>query len=675
MKKKKKLFLIIASILILIILVGIGISFYLRNPNTLSSTEKRFLANNATIVQNINVLNNVNIFGESGSGLFYDFIDDFSKEHSININSVAYSLGETPNGISFGAGNTLSENEFSFYQDHYVLVSKKYEYIRNLEDLHNKKIGILANNMSYVTGYLGNSNITLNSYDSDETLLKAFNESADIQYMIVPLHLYLDTILSNGYSISYHFSDMAYYYKFTAQKDDVLGSVLKKYYNQWKDKNLDSYYQDHLFNLFLDSLHISLADVDSMRSVTYHYGFVYNSPYEILSGGNYGGIIAQYLKEFTEFSDTELEFVKYKNYNQFAKAVNKNKIDFYFAFHTVTDSFRSIHSNIGISYDVVASKKDSLVINSLKSLENEEVYVEKNSYLHQYLMNNTNLKLKTYDDEDDLGKLVSKDKIIIVDSIVYDTHCNGVFSSYLSRYHSSLNTDYSFKLNTNETFTKLFAAFVNYKDANETIYKGIYNHDRTIQNGSIVGTIAKYFMYLLMILVLLFLYVYKIAKRVKVSKRIKKEDKLKYIDQLTSLKNRNYLNENLENWSKNTIYPQSIIVIDLNNLQYINDTMGYEQGDIQIKAAANVLVKTQLDNSDIIRTDGNEFVIYLIGYQTKQITSYIHKLNKEFKKLPYEYGAAIGYSMIEDDIKSIEDAINEAVEDVKKQKNSKKEAD
>jgi diguanylate cyclase (GGDEF)-like protein len=106
----------------------------------------------------------------------------------------------------------------------------------------------------------------------------------------------------------------------------------------------------------------------------------------------------------------------------------------------------------------------------------------------------------------------------------------------------------------------------------------------------------------------------------------------------------------------------------------INDTMGYEQGDIQIKAAANILVKTQLDNSDIIRTDGNEFVIYLLGYQTKQITSYIHKLNKEFKKLPYEYGASIGYSMIIDDIKSVEDAINEALEDVKKQKENKKEA-
>ena len=69
-----------------------------------------------------------------------------------------------------------------------------------------------------------------------------------------------------------------------------------------------------------------------------------------------------------------------------------------------------------------------------------------------------------------------------------------------------------------------------------------------------------------------------------------------------------------------------------------------------------------------MRTDGNEFVIYLVGYNQKQITNYIHKLNKEIKKLPYDFGAEFGYSIIEDDIKTIEDAMNEAVEDMKKQK-------
>ena len=32
-------------------------------------------------------------------------------------------------------------------------------------------------------------------------------------------------------------------------------------------------------------------------------------------------------------------------------------------------------------------------------------------------------------------------------------------------------------------------------------------------------------------------------------------------------KNRNYLNERIEIWNQNTIYPQAIIVIDLNNIK------------------------------------------------------------------------------------------------------------
>ena len=44
----------------------------------------------------------------------------------------------------------------------------------------------------------------------------------------------------------------------------------------------------------------------------------------------------------------------------------------------------------------------------------------------------------------------------------------------------------------------------------------------------------------------------------------------------------------------------------------------------------------------------------------KYTTNYIKKLVKEFKTLPYEYGAAIGFSMIVDDLKLLDDAINEA---------------
>ena len=48
----------------------------------------------------------------------------------------------------------------------------------------------------------------------------------------------------------------------------------------------------------------------------------------------------------------------------------------------------------------------------------------------------------------------------------------------------------------------------------------------------------------------------------------------------------------------------------------------------------------------------------------------MRRLYKEFKNLPYKFGASLGYSMILDDVKTIDDAINEAVLEIKTNKES-----
>ena len=139
---------------------------------------------------------------------------------------------------------------------------------------------------------------------------------------------------------------------------------------------------------------------------------------------------------------------------------------------------------------------------------------------------------------------------------------------------------------------------------------------------------------------------FTILRRKKAIKLVKKEERRKYTDLLTSLKNRNYLNLNLDLWNKSRKYPQAVIIMDLNNVKYVNDNYGHEEGDKLIIKAAATLV--------------NEFLVYLVGYSEKQVEIYTKKLIKEFKNLPYNFGSAIGYSMILDDIKTVDDAINEA---------------
>ena len=666
--KNKKSVIITIVVILAVVIIGLIAFRVLTDENKLTSSERRWINNNISTVQNINVVNNVNLFGNTGTGVFYDFLSDFEREYDLELNPVTFNYGENTNGLTLGVTKTLSEKDFVFYEDHYVLVGTEKEVVSNYSDLAGMKIGVISDDASYISGYLEVvGNVTLTQYESKEELLEAFSENEDIEYMIVPLSIYLDEVLAQDYTINYHLSDIKLYYVISGN-DDTLTSILEKFYNNWYQENLDAYLKDAEFRLFTSSLGISETEVDAMQSVTYNYGFINNSPYEVIMSGNYGGIIAMYLYGFSEFSDIEFNYTKYRNLNRFERAIKNGDVDLYFNYYNLDDDYYEADSNLVVRYSVIANHENHLVVNSMESLVGSTVYVEENSYLYHYLESIDGITIETYEGEKELKKLNRKDVILVIDKNIFDLYSGSTLSNYTERYSDSLNTTYQFKSRTDSAFYKLFTKYAMVMDNNEVIYDGMYSHSMTVRTGSILGTIAKYILLTLLVFAVIFIIFYKSSKRIKIAKRIKKDNKMKFIDQLTSLKNRNYLNEYIHNWNNNTVYPQTMIVVDLNNIQFINDTLGYEEGDKQIKAAANILIKTQLDNSDIMRTDGNEFLIYLVGFTQKQVTNYIHKLNKEFKKLPYEYGAEFGYSMINDNVKTIEDAILEATDEMKKGK-------
>ena len=664
MKKKTKIIIIIISALALLI-AGIVAYKIFSDETRLNLIERNWINNNLSTIQNINVLNDNEVFGNAGKGVYFDFLEDFTVEYGIDINPVASKSNDNPSGLSLGYSNNYKEDDLIFYTDHYIVMSKNYELIADYNMLENKNIGILKNNMSHVTNFLGNVKINYTQYETREELEKALLED-NISYIVVPRIEYLDFMLENNLFVIEHFSDVPVYY-LMKNTDSTLGKILKKFFIKWEIK-LDDYFDEAEFNLFTSKLDISESEIDALRSMDFNYGFVNTSPYEVITGGNYGGIVAIYLKEFSSFANLDINFTKYKNINKFYKAVEKQEIDFYYNYYNLTNNYQTVKAGMAISYAVVAKNSNPIIINSLNALKGKTVYVLEDSILKNALTSIGNIEVKTYKNSNDLLKLAKKDALIVLDKNIFDYYKINELKEYTIRFNNYINNEYSFKINNTNAFYKLFERFINTIDYNETVNRGVYNHFETVKSGTILGQLARYFLYILILTMIIIYLLYRRTKKITIIKRIKKEDKMKYIDQLTSLKNRNYLNENIDNWNNNKVYPQTMIVIDLNNIQYINDTLGYEEGDKQIKAVANILIKTQLDYSDVMRTDGNEFLIYLIGYTQKQITNYIHKLNKEFKKLPYEYGAEFGYSMITDDIKTIEDAINEAVEQMKSQK-------
>ena len=659
MKKKKNTIIIILSIILLIGIITFAF-FKLNDKNKLTVDERRWVDENVGVLQNINVINNINVFGKNGSGVFYDFLEDFSEKYGFQINPITFNIGSNPSGITFNVKKEINDKDVVFYKDHYVLVGKNKEIVSDYSQISNKTIGVLQNDKAYIEKYI-NSNFV--SYESSTTLFEAFN--SELNYIVIPLIEYLDKILSSNYNIVYHFSDINCYYTMSTN-DSTLSNVFKKYYNVWKE-DFEEYFYDSKFNVMVDSLSISETEIDKIQSVVYKYGFVNTSPYEVIMGGEYGGIVAVYLKYFSDLSDVEFNFVKYKSYDKFVSAVENKEIDLYFNYYNFNDEYNETTGPV-INYSIIARRDNSKVFNSINSLIGETVYVLKDSKLNNYLKLINGINIITYNNTKELFKLNKKDAVIVLDSEIYSYYSKDELDNYTKRYSANINDNYEFKVKDNDVLYLLLDRYMSVLDYKEISNLGFENHYQTVKTGSIMSRIAEYIIYLVLIAVVVILILIRKSKKITIARKIKRDDKLKFIDQLTSLKNRNFLNENISVWNNNTIYPQTIIVVDLNRVQEINDMHGYNEGDRQIKSAANALIKTQLDNSEIMRTDGNEFVIYLVGYTQKQVGNYIHKLNKEFNKLPYEFGAEFGYSMILDNIKTIEDAMNEAVEDMKKQK-------
>lgn len=145
-------------------------------------------------------------------------------------------------------------------------------------------------------------------------------------------------------------------------------------------------------------------------------------------------------------------------------------------------------------------------------------------------------------------------------------------------------------------------------------------------------------------------------------------EQLKYLslhDQLTGLFNRAYFDAELKRLNDSRDHPISIICADLDRLKLINDTMGHDQGDHYLKAAAAVL-KQSLRASDILcRVGGDEFVVILphTGAETAakvaaRIRENLDRYNREPGGLPL--GISLGMAAAEDTQVPLKDLYKQA---------------
>lgn len=679
MKMKKKWLIILPIVVALIIFVGLYCYFNNEDQNSFTIAENKWIKNNLSTIIDFDILNDYPVFGENG--VFRTFINDFSEDTGFEFNIVPY-LKETEltsTGYRFRILNSqdkLSENDLLLQEDVYVLIGKDSGRINRTSEIGSKTIGVLTDDSDEVIYYLkSSSEIKYKTYEESEKLFTDYNNNV-IDMIIVPNTMYLNkTLLADGYNIKYVFTELSKKIVLTLadnENNEKMNNIVKKYFNNWKEKYYVKTYNENLLNYYISAYEINDKEKTEFLTKTYVYGYVENYPYEVEDKKELSGIAAEYINRMSRLANSDfLTFKKYETLEDLKKAINSGEIDIYFNYYDYEDSkYNATISPFIEKYVVLAKLEDKYVVNSFESMRGQKVSIVENNAVYNYFKDNSKASLVPFKNlEEMLNK--SDGNLIVIDKEIYSYYKNNKLKNYEVLYESTITNDYKFMIkndSTNSVFYKVF----NYVIGTNSYYNyrntGINSLHLSILEKSTFEELYVVLLTIILLPIAILIIFYALFKKSKKIKQVKKEERRKYTDMLTSLKNRNYLNRNMKIWNESQKYPQSIIVIDLNNVKYVNDNYGHEQGDKLIVGAASILINTQLENSEIIRSDGNEFLIYLVGYSEQQISTYAKKLTKEFKNLPYGFGAAIGYSMIVDEIKTIDDAINEATLEMRKDK-------
>ena len=668
-KKKKKNIIIVFAIIIILVSGFLGTLYYITSTvNNYSYSEKKWISENTDTTYDVYVEPSLPIFSNNGKGVYYEYLNALKEDTGLNLNIVTT---DTSN-IKLVNKNYAGNDDIVIYKDHFIVVGEK-DTVNKLTDLGGKTVGVLESDSETISLYLtAYKNINIKSFNSYNELSTEFDNKS-ISYMIVPMYKYINDIVTNDYEIVYHLDGLYSYYCLELNEEDNadLVSIMKKFYYRWENKaksNINEYFLD----IYYTAKNYTELEKESITNEDFIVGYIENLPYEGKIRSNFTGLTNTYLSKFADMTGVTYKYIEYKDTKELNDALSNKKIDLALNYYSLSnDNYTSSRTLGPTEYVVLAHVDNNIVVNSLYSLVNMKVSMLSNMNLKYNMASKNLFEIKDFATVKTMIKNIDKDSIVIIEKEVYDYYKDSSLKNYSIRLIESVKLNNSFLLNkSNTAFNKLFDFYLSTLSSNEMKNESVVGVIETLKNNRLFNFIISNLLYIVIGALIIGFIIYTLVKKSLYVKKIKKEDRLYYFDAMTNLKNRNYLNDNIDFWSGTKVYPQAIVVIDINKLKLLNDRKGHEAGDNQIKAVANVLIKTQRDNSEIMRTDGDEFMIYLVGYDEKKIGSYIHKLNRELlSSLPHkDYGVSIGYSMITNEQTTIDDAINDSLLMIKKSK-------
>ena len=149
-----------------------------------------------------------------------------------------------------------------------------------------------------------------------------------------------------------------------------------------------------------------------------------------------------------------------------------------------------------------------------------------------------------------------------------------------------------------------------------------------------------------------------------ITERKRAEDKLAYLslhDPLTGVNNRTFFEQSLAI----TPVPAGIIVCDVDGLKLVNDTLGHDQGDKLLAAAAHILKDCFRGEDVVSRIGGDEFAVLLHVSDPEVVEKIIRRVRTSITKYSeanpqVPLSLSIGFAATSDSAKGLDDVFKEA---------------
>ncbi|HYE67536.1 MAG TPA: diguanylate cyclase, partial [Anaerovoracaceae bacterium] len=106
-------------------------------------------------------------------------------------------------------------------------------------------------------------------------------------------------------------------------------------------------------------------------------------------------------------------------------------------------------------------------------------------------------------------------------------------------------------------------------------------------------------------------------------------------DSVTKLYNRKFFDNLMTRVNHDLLQPVSIVILDINGLDYLNTILGYHAGDELLEKTSDILKNACIDTDVVARTESSEFTILMTGTKEGQAYGTAENIKRQFNNLEH----------------------------------------